>query len=441
MAAILLRNGDVIDGTGSAPQRNTSVLTDGDNIVAVGSDAESRAAALTENVKVIDATGLTVMPGLIDAHVHVTLGEPASNDELFNRREPISAALLAAHNARKILRAGVTSFLDVDGLFNIGPALRDAIEAGVTEGPRMKSGTFALMTAVGGTAGRMIPNEGTAGYAEVVRSKEEMVRVVRRQVKDGADIIKIHVTGLIPARKGEIQVWTREELKVVCDTAHDLGVRVTAHSRGDQATLDCALAGVDIIWHASFLGERALEAIIDNKVSVGPVFTFLANLAEYGSKAGATAGAQAVFAGEMEETGARLRRAYDAGVPLLCGSESGFSITPYGNWHAREMEVFVNQLGLSPLEAISCGTSTNAIALDLQGEIGVIKPGARADVLVIDGHPEIDITVLGDKSRFRHLLSRGREVDLTPIPDRAPLRGERVESWSAVPLTWELVHP
>ncbi|MFM7095136.1 MAG: amidohydrolase family protein, partial [Actinomycetota bacterium] len=122
MAAILLRNGDVIDGTGSAPQRNTSVLTDGDNIVAVGSDAESRAAALTENVKVIDATGLTVMPGLLDAHVHVTLGEPASNDELFNRREPISAALLAAHNARKILRAGVTSFLDVDGLFNIGPA-------------------------------------------------------------------------------------------------------------------------------------------------------------------------------------------------------------------------------------------------------------------------------------------------------------------------------
>ncbi|MFM7411147.1 MAG: amidohydrolase family protein, partial [Actinomycetota bacterium] len=231
------------------------------------------------------------------------------------------------------------------------------------------------------------------------------------------------------------------ELKVVCDTAHDLGVRVTAHSRGDQATLDCALAGVDIIWHASFLGERALEAIVDNKVSVGPVFTFLANLAEYGSKAGATAGAQAVFAGEMEETGARLRRAYDAGVPLLYGSESGFSITPYGNWHAREMDVFVNQLGLSPLEAISCGTSTNAIALDLQGEIGVIKPGARADVLVIDGHPEADITVLGDKSRFRHLLSRGREVDLTPIPERSALRGERVEAWSAVPLTWDLVHP
>jgi len=441
MVAILLRNGDVIDGTGSDPKRSTSVLTDGDLIVALGRDAESRAAERGGDVKIIDATGLTVMPGLIDAHVHVTLGEPASNDELFNRREPISAALLAAHNARKILRAGVTSFLDVDGLFNIGPALRDAIDAGVTEGPRMKSGSYALMTAVGGTAGRMIPNEGTAGYAEVVRSKDEMVRVVRRQVKDGADIIKIHVTGLIPAHKGEIQVWTREELKVVCDTAHDLGVRVTAHSRGDQATLDCALAGVDIIWHASYLGERALEAIIERKITVGPVFTFLANLAEYGAKAGATASAQAVFAGEMEETGARLRRAYDAGVPLLCGSESGFSITPYGHWHAREMEVFVNQLGLSPLQAIACGTSTNAIALDLEGEIGVIAPGAKADVLVVDGHPEVDITVLGDKSRFRHLLSRGKEVDLTPIPDRSPLRGERVEAWSAVPLTWELVHP
>lgn len=95
---------------------------------------------------------------------------------------------------KKILQAGVTSILDVDGIFNIGPALRDAINAGITEGPSMKSGTFALMTAVGGTAGRMIPDHGTAGYAEVVHNRDEMVRVVRRQIKDGADIIKIHVT-------------------------------------------------------------------------------------------------------------------------------------------------------------------------------------------------------------------------------------------------------
>jgi imidazolonepropionase-like amidohydrolase len=331
------------------------------------------------------------------------------------------------------LHAGVTSFLDVDGLFNIGPALRDAIASGAAEGPTMKAGTYALMTAVGGTAGRFIPDHGTAGYAEVVRDRDEMIRVVRRQVKDGSDVIKVHVTGAIPARPGEIQVWTRDELKAVCDTAHDLGVLVSAHCRGDGATLDSILAGVDIIWHASYMGEASLEAMVDRKVAVGPVFTFLANLDEYGAKAGAISSVQDVFRHEMEQTGAMMRRAYDAGVPLLCGSESGFSITPYGEWHAREMEVFVEHLGLSPLEAITCCTSTNAIALGQQGEVGTIEPGRRADVLVLDGDPSRDVTILGDKSRFRHLICRGREVDLAPIPERTPLRTEKTASWSAVP--------
>jgi imidazolonepropionase-like amidohydrolase len=380
------------------------------------------------------------MPGLIDAHVHVTLGEPASNDELFAHREPASAALLASYNLRKILKAGVTSMLDVDGLFNIGPALRDCVNAGIIEGPNMRSGTFALMTSVGGTAGRLIPEQGTAGYAEVVRDKDEMVRVVRRQIKDGADIIKIHVTGSIPTRRGELQVWTREELKVVCDTAHALDVPVTAHCRGDAATLDCVMAGVDIIWHASNLGEEALAAIIDKQVPVGPVFTFLANVYDYGDKAGASPAAKKIFEGELEDTGKKLRRAYDAGVKLLCGSESGFSMTPYGSWHAREMEVFVEHLGLTPLQAIKCATKDNATAVREEGQTGVIAENYYADVLVLDGDPSRDISLLGDKSRLRHLWCRGRKVDLTPIPERQPLPGEKISSWSNVPVTWELAH-
>ena len=380
------------------------------------------------------------MPGLIDAHTHITLGEPRTNDELFMHRDPATAAILAAYNVRKVLRAGVTSMFDVDGIFNIGPALRDSINAGVVEGPTMKSGSYALMTAVGGTAGKLIPDSGTAGYAEVVRNKEETVLAVRRQVKDGADCIKIHVTGSIPTRSGEIQVWTREELKVVCDTAHDLGVRVTAHCRGDKATLDSVMAGVDIIWHASFLGDASLEAIIDKKVPVGPVFTFLANLSEFGHKAGATSSAKSIFAGELENTGAKLRQAYDAGVKLLCGSESGFSMTPYGHWHAREMEVFVKHLGMTPLQAITCGTKDNAVALDQDGETGCIAAGYRADVLVLDGDPSKDISLLGDKSLFRHLFCRGKNIDLSPIEPRAMLRGEQSSGWSDVALTRELAY-
>lgn len=437
MKTVLIAGGNVIDGTGSAPQAKTDVLLKGDRIVAVGKnlviDAADRA-----NAETIDASGLTVMPGLIDAHVHVTLGEPRTNDELFMHRDAATSAMLAAFNVRKVLKAGVTSMLDVDGIFNIGPALRDSINAGIVEGPTMRSGSYALMTAVGGTAGKLIPDSGTAGYAEVVRDKEEMVRVVRRQVKEGADIIKIHVTGSIPTRSGEIQVWTREELKVVCDTAHDLGVRVTAHCRGDKATLDAVMAGVDIIWHASFLGDAALEAIIDKKVPVGPVFTFLANLSEYGHKAGATSTAKSVFAGELEHTGSKLREAYDAGVKLLCGSESGFSMTPYGHWHAREMEVFVQHLGLTPLQAITCATKDNAVALDEDGETGCLASGYRADVLILDGDPSKNVSLLSDKSTFRHLFCRGRQVDLSPMPARSMFRGEQTSSWSEIALTREV---
>lgn len=439
MHAVLISGGNVIDGTGSQPQPNTDVLIEGDRIVAVGKNLVVEKSSERE-IRRVDATGLTVMPGLIDAHTHITLGEPRTNDELFLHRDPATAAILAAYNVRKVLRAGVTSMFDVDGIFNIGPALRDSIKAGVVEGPTMKSGSYALMTAVGGTAGKLIPDSGTAGYAEVVRNKEETVLAVRRQVKDGADCIKIHVTGLIPTRSGEIQVWTREELKVVCDTAHDLGVRVTAHCRGDKATLDSVMAGVDIIWHASFLGDASLEAIIDKKVPVGPVFTFLANLSEFGHKAGATSSAKSIFAGELENTGAKLRQAYDAGVKLLCGSESGFSMTPYGHWHAREMEVFVEHLGMTPLQAITCGTKDNAVALDEDGETGCIAAGYRADVLVLDGDPSKDISLLGDKNLFRHLFCRGKNIDLTPVEPRAMLRGEQASGWSDVALTREIAY-
>ena len=437
MKTVLIAGGNVIDGTGSAPQAKTDVLLKGDRIVAVGKNLVIDAAD-SANAETIDASGLTVMPGLIDAHVHVTLGEPRTNDELFMHRDAATSAMLAAFNVRKVLKAGVTSMLDVDGIFNIGPALRDSINAGIVEGPTMRSGSYALMTAVGGTAGKLIPDSGTAGYAEVVRDKEEMVRVVRRQVKEGADIIKIHVTGSIPTRSGEIQVWTREELKVVCDTAHDLGVRVTAHCRGDKATLDAVMAGVDIIWHASFLGDAALEAIIDKKVPVGPVFTFLANLSEYGHKAGATSTAKSVFAGELEHTGSKLREAYDAGVKLLCGSESGFSMTPYGHWHAREMEVFVQHLGLTPLQAITCATKDNAVALDEDGETGCLASGYRADVLILDGDPSKNVSLLSDKSIFRHLFCRGKQVDLSPMPARSLFRGEQTSSWSEIALTREV---
>lgn len=439
MGNTLIVGGSVIDGSGAPPRPSTDVLVSGSRIHLIGAEAAAAAELLADLVR-IDARGKTVMPGLIDAHTHVTLGEPASNDELFFRREPASAAMIAAYNVPKLLRAGVTSFLDADGLFNIGPALRDCINAGIVQGPTMKSGGYALMTAVGGTAGRLIPDEGTAGYAEVTHNRDEMVRAVRRQVKEGADCIKIHVTGSVPGRKGEFSVWKLDELKAVCETAHELGAWVLGHCRSTDATLQAALAGIDIIYHASFLDEACVDAVSEAKSAICPTFTFLANLAEFGSKAGSEMAALDWFRSEIEATAEIMRLAYDRGIPLLCGTETGFTVTPIGEWHAREMELFVRHLGLTPLEAITCGTKNGAIATREQGETGEIREGMRADILVVDGDPSRDVTILQDKRNLIHVICRGVDTDLTPIPPRSNLPGERSMSWTAVPLTWGLAH-
>ncbi|MCU0260858.1 MAG: amidohydrolase family protein [Ilumatobacteraceae bacterium] len=434
---ILITGGRLVDGTGAAPVDDTAVLVHGDSIVAVGPTAEVTASAPADAVA-IDATGRTIMPGLIDAHLHVTFDDVQSNDELFFHRQPALAALVTAFNLPKLLRAGVTSFFDPDTVHGIGPQVRDAIEAGVIDGPRMATGVQALLTSVGGTAGRLIPDEGEVGYAAVVNTIDEMVTTTRRQIKHGADWIKIHATGSIPRHDGELQVWTYDELRAVCDTAHELGVPVTAHCRNASSTRDAARAGVDLILHASFIDEEALEAVVASGAAICPTFTFLANLADYGDKVGAGEGMTDIFRGEIKATAEMMRRAYDAGVRLLCGSESGFALTPYGHWHARELEVFVEELGLSPLEAITCATRNNAMAMRMGDELGVVAVGKRADVLVVDGDPTVDVRILQDRDRLAAVVSRGRLVDLdAPWPERRRIPGEKVGNWAAEILTAE----
>jgi len=436
---VLLTGGSVIDGTGAAVRPSTDVLFEVDRIVAVGPQAASSAAP---GATIVDVTGCTVMPGLIDSHCHITFGEPASNDELFFHRPQSTAMLVAAFNVQKLLLAGVTGFLDADCIFDLGPALRDGIEAGIVEGPRMVSGMNALLTAAGGTAGRLIPDAGHLGYAHVMGSRDEIVRTTRQQIKYGADWVKIHVTGSLPNSNGELTVWSLDELRAVTDTAHALGTPAIAHCRSAESTRLAALAGVDLILHASFLDDSAVEAVVEAGCAIAPTFTFLANLADHGHRVGSSTAQVDLFRGEIEATAGMLRTAFDAGVPILCGSESGFALTPYGHWHAREMQLLVDSMGLTPLEAISCATRNGAIALRRPlDSIGVIAPDAAADLLVIDGDPSSDVSLLGDRRRLRHVFSRGCAVNLDrPWPERRPLAGEKVGQWAAQPLTWDMVN-
>lgn len=426
---LLIENGRVIDGLGNEPFA-AGVLIEGDRISAVSRDGVPD--KLPSDVERIDASGLTVMPGLIDAHCHISFDEPSSNDELFFHRREGLAAIIAARNAQKLYRAGVTGFLDADSLYEIGIDLRDAIEAGIIHGPRMSTGGNALLTSVGGTAGRLLPDEGRRGYGKVVRTRDEIVLEVRRQIKNGVDWIKVHVTGMAPRQKveGELQVWNYDELKLVCDTAHDLGTPVVGHCRGASSIRDAARTGFDLILHATYMDDEALDAVAEAGTPIVPTFTFQANLADFGPKIGASQYLIDVFKREIADSAVMLRRAFDAGVPILSGSESGFSLTPYGDWHYRELEIFVRDLGLTPLEAIRSATSANALSLRMDGETGAIEAGRLADLLVFDGDPSKDVTLLGERHRIRHVLIGGEAMPLEPLePERRNPPGWRVSHY------------
>jgi len=264
-----------------------------------------------------------------------------------------------------------------------------------------------------------------------------MVHQVRKQIKHGVDWIKIMVTGLIPSMRGpEVMVWKLDELRTVCDTAHELNTKVVAHCRNAASTRDAARAGVDLIYHASYMDDEALEAVLEAGASLCPTFTLLGNLADYGHKIGAAPELLDLFRAEIEVTARQMARAHEQGVRFLAGSETGFAVTPVGEWHARELEMFVQYMGMSPMDAIVAATRNGAFAMGLEGELGTLEVGAIADVLVIAGDPLADITLLQERERIVEVFSDGRRIDLTtPIPARTMRSSDQVRMLASCPLT------
>lgn len=425
---VLLKNASIIDGTGSAAYLGHIQIKD-DRILSV---SKQDITAENDSTESIDLEGKFIMPGLIDAHCHISFDEPKSNDELFFHRREGLAAIIAGTNALKVLQSGVTSFFDADSLYSVGVDLRDAIESGIVRGPKMAVGGNALITSAGGTAGRLIPDEGKRGYGAVVTSKDEIILEIRRQIKMGVDWIKIHVSGMVPRQtsEGELQAWSLDELKLACDTAHELGIPVVGHCRGAGSVRDSLLAGMDMILHGTYMDEEGLELMIEKNIPLVPTFTFQANLIDYADKMDASKDYKDIFEKEIQDNVPMFRKAFEAGVPFLCGSETGFSVTPYGDWHYKELEVFVDKLGLTPLEAITCGTK-NASQAMRRDDLGVIAEGNIADLIVISEDPSKDVTRLGNKDLIEKVFLNGKEVDLTPAPKRInDPSGWRISSYS-----------
>ena len=197
--------------------------------------------------------------------------------------------------------------------------------------------------------------------------------------------------------------------------AHRLGRRVTAHARNGQSVMDCVEAGIDWIMHADFMDERQADRLAASGIPCCPALTFTANIVDWGHIAGCSQARIDRFRRDLDKAVKNLSYAHRNGVKMMCGTDTGFAVTPYGEWHAREPELFVKLLGMSPLEAITCATRNSAVTVD-GGNLGTLETGKLADLLVVDGDPLAEIRILQDRERLHAIYLGGQAIDRTPQP-------------------------
>jgi imidazolonepropionase-like amidohydrolase len=369
------------------------VRVDGDRVVEISS-TEPRTTAATR----IDASDATLLPGLIDCHVHFAMsGGP---DWLAELKEPYATSCWrAAVHARNTLQAGFTTVRTLGGRDGADPALRDAQAAGLVEGPRVVA-TNMVICMTGGHA---------AWIGREADGPEDVRKAVREQLKAGADCVKLIATGgvMTPGVEPGAQQLSEEELRAGIDEAHKAGRKTAAHAHGADGMKAAIRAGIDSIEHGSFMSDE----IIDLMKARGTFFSATLCSAEGFFIAPRGAVADWAMAKAMRVRTAMndsFRRAYQAGVKLVLGTDAGTPYNRHGD-NARELVLMV-KLGADPHDALRAATRNGADLLDKLDEVGTIEPGKLADLVLCRGDVVADISRLCDPENIRLVLQGGRIV-------------------------------
>ena len=407
----VIRNGTLIDGSGDPPTQNEAIVIEGNRIRSTGLLPGDLNLEDRDHVRVIDASGQWIMPGLIDGHCHLSFGNPQMPGVTSAKGtlNPEFSTLRAARNAQKVLRSGVTSICSPGGAWFIDVAVRDAVTAGLIEGPRIFcAGRFIV------NYGGIVDSEpswvGTPEHSlgALANSAAEMVTEVRRQCKHGVDLIKI-----ADSIWGDFQSTSMEEISAVVEEAHRRNKRVTIHSRGAGSTRAAAEAGVDWIMHCDLATEADLDVAAEAGVPIMPTMTYFFRSLEVGLDYGRSDREMDIIKRNAEGSVNVLERARALGIKVLAGTDSGNSpFLTYGDFHANEAEVFVRHGGYSPMEAIVACTRDNAFAVGLENEVGVIEAGRLADIIILKEDPLADIRVLQGGRNLAMVIKDGKTVDL-----------------------------
>jgi imidazolonepropionase-like amidohydrolase len=410
---MLLSNARVIDGTGRAPLERASVLVEDGRIVEVserdGPSSDGAADGAVDGA--VDLAGRTLMPGLIDAHAHLSSDisrspgfgpPPALHGELPRPRE--LGYFVLAKTARVLLAAGITTVRDVGSYDDEAIALREAVRLGIVEGPRILScGRIISATAPGGAIFGSMYREADGA--------DDMRRAVREQLRRGADYVKLMATGArsVLAEDPEPAQMTAVELGAIVDEAHRLGVRVAAHVEGLAGARLAVAERVDTIEHGLSLHREPvlLEEMAERGIVLVPTLSTFHDLAERFTDDFAPALVEQAKR-QLEEAYATLVAARGLGVTIAMGHDSG----PPGD-NAIELVRMVDG-GLSALEGVCAATRGSAVALGLSS-LGTVTPGAVADLLVVDGDPLADVRMLLDPERIWMVVQGGKVVAGDPL--------------------------
>ena len=390
---LVIKAGVLIDGKGGEPQRDVAVLVEEGRIAAVGRAHELQVPA---GAQVVEAPGGTLLPGLIDCHVHIMSHSPRVQDQLAT---PTTVALfLAAKSLRATLRAGFTTIRDAGGA---EPGLRRAIELGLVEGPRL-----LVAGAIGQTGTHMqayYPSGVTLQHSAIAPAwiadgVDEVRKATREALRNGFDLIKICATGgvMSPQDSPDYTEFTVEEIRAIVEAAAQRGTVVMAHVEGAQGIKNAVLGGVWSVEHCTLLDDEALDLILSRDVFYVPTLLLPQYIVDHGREQGMGEYALAKADRVQKTHVASYRKGIAAGAKFALGTDA------MGELHgknAHELTLMVAD-GLSPMQAIVAATKTAAAACRLDDKVGTIEAGKLADLVLVDGDPLADISILEQQERL-----------------------------------------
>ena len=405
---LVLRNATVLDADGVRPR--TAVVVEDRRIALVRSDGDAPVETGPED-RVVDLDGRTVMPGMVSSHFHATYHELGSKTAPFGLEEPPALqAVRAAHHLELLLRSGFTGAVSAGAPFAIDASMKAGIAEGLFPGPRLMAGSRDVST-TGHAGDKSFPwywDVGARGAINRSDGPNDFRRAVREEIKQGAEIIKMFVTGghgtVAPSEQTEM---TPEEIAAGIEAAHQRGVLVRGHIANVEAIHMALDAGIDVVDHGDGLDAMAIERMVELGTFLVPSQLFPARFAEM--LGGGGLGFTATMAQDIEAALAVLPAANAAGVKLLCGDDYGAIGLPHGRY-ADELEFYVKEAGIAPLDVLRWATRNGAELMGRDHELGSVREDYLADLLVVDGDPLRDISVLQDQVRLLAVMKGGTLV-------------------------------